>query len=400
MAVIQPLMASNSSIEVCSSYEIRELNERKRYTLAATELINAVITDSKLTAAAAKLWQFLYSHASLDPSLKTNFTYERLAEAFGKSIRTIMRYIKDLREKGYLRVEANFTYMGQQANTFYVRFPKAVIQEIQQTKDRAKLVIFPPNTGGEITSQEMTRPLGNKSAVQAEDRLCEHLKIGEKESWEAANSVTPRGDRIGIHNTKDLLLDINNKITNNNVVVNLNGKEEKDDDSQSKQYSDLKAMLKQRQQQLNEIRNQYTALCQNNRSRDAIHKVYDQKRALDAKMSSLELAILQIEDKLKRAEQGGPSPSAQVSSPIDYANVSGKRAVSEFDVKRLKKGLVELKLTSHDIARLTNEIVFAARFGSLQMSKDSGREISLQHSINIALKLVREGRWETPVACL
>lgn len=58
----------------------------------------------------------------------------------------------------------------------------------------------------------------------------------------------------------------------------------KNNDLKTKQHSDLETMLGECKQQLDVLRSQYTALCQNNRNKDAILKVYEQKRALDEKM--------------------------------------------------------------------------------------------------------------------
>jgi hypothetical protein len=45
---------------------------------------------------------------------------------------------------------------------------------------------------------------------------------------------------------------------------------------------------------------------------------------------------------------------------------------------------------------LINEIVFEIRFGSLVKSQDKKDPLDIEMAVNIALKLVREGRWSTP----
>ena len=48
------------------------------------------------------------------------------------------------------------------------------------------------------------------------------------------------------------------------------------------------------------------------------------------------------------------------------------------------------------MARIINEIVWSVRFGSLANLKYSFEEMPIMKSLNIALKLIKNGLWQSP----
>src|SRR5579872_5454816 len=133
------LSSKKSDLGLVSQAEtIRKLNETKQYTLMATALLEKVLTDSNLTSAAAKLWEYLYTKAIMSENLSVRIKYKDLAEIFDRSERSMKRYVDNLKNNGYLHVESNFHYHGQRANTFFLRIPDAILKSLEQSKDRTK----------------------------------------------------------------------------------------------------------------------------------------------------------------------------------------------------------------------------------------------------------------------
>ena len=121
----------------CSSDDIFRLNETKEYVLLSQNILELVLTDTRLTAQTAKLWQLLYSKAKFNNDLGFTISYSYLAKILNKSIRTIARYIANLEECGYLQIQPNFGTNGSRLeNTLFVRIPEMTLNTLNATKDR------------------------------------------------------------------------------------------------------------------------------------------------------------------------------------------------------------------------------------------------------------------------
>ena len=77
--------------------------------------------------------------------------------------------------------------------------------------------------------------------------------------------------------------------------------------------------------------------------------------------------------------------------------ISKQKTLNPFSSKRLVKGLYALGYRNSDLAEITNEIQFEILCGSLIKSNITGEPLSVDHAINVALKLVREQRWSKPL---
>ena len=131
--------------------------------------------------------------------------------------------------------------------------------------------------------------------------------------------------------------------------------------------------------------------------RDLQQKVINQDKfgQIDA-VYQLEQASQQLEKKLQQVESTLARENKLTKDKQYISKLEGKRVISPFAFKYLEKNLSAFHSDSFHIAKLLNEIIYEVRFGSLRFSKTTGAEILIQHAINIALKLIREGRWQTP----
>lgn len=349
---------------------IKNLNETKQYTLMATGLLESVITDPNLTAAAAKLWEYLYSKAIMNDKICIKMPYKDLAAKFSRSERTIKRHVEDLKENGYLHVESNFNYRGQRANTFYLQIPQTIIDNLKNTNDRKK---NPPQD----------------------------------------KDVTPGHDsNVTLNNNikKDIILNNNNVVvsfqkTSENTACNLQSENNSTEIPQNcadnvlrgTQNDDLNTLDQEKIENLTtEINRLYVDM--GSLPNENKIPVFDKIRKLQATVSTITV-IMNRRNQLKNL----PSPDfdknnktkGYVDPTIDFSKVIGERVLSLIEIARIKKITKKMLLQTNDQERVCNEIIYAIRFGALTLNQN-GESLSIAHSTSIALKLLREKRWETP----
>ena len=129
-------------------------------------------------------------------------------------------------------------------------------------------------------------------------------------------------------------------------------------------------------------------------------KKFEALQALGQAESAYERAVSkleQLENKIQEQKREQAIQSHLQTNPYFIAEKEGNRQVSHFTVKRILKTLREYGYSENLSIEITNEIVFESRFGSLVKNNQNGQENGVDRSVNIGMKLVREGRWSTPV---
>ena len=74
----------------------------------------------------------------------------------------------------------------------------------------------------------------------------------------------------------------------------------------------------------------------------------------------------------------------------------GDRQLKKFQFNRLQKALSSLGYIGKSLTRLINEVISEIRFGSLCRQQNTSEALNIDYAINIAVKLVREQRWQCP----
>ncbi|MHB1949655.1 MAG: hypothetical protein ACYCQI_16270 [Gammaproteobacteria bacterium] len=414
---MRDVLSPKNGIETfCSNAEvIKNLNETKQYTLMATGLLESVITDPKLTAAAAKLWEYLYSKAIMNDKLCIKIRYKDLAEKFSRSERTIKRHVEDLKENGYLFVESNFNYRGQRANTFYLQIPQAIIDNLKNTKDRKKNSQEEPVIDKPISKQSKLQSTAQDIHLKEITPICtsEDDKSKAIISLLSDKDVTPDHDtNVTLNNNikKDILL-----INNNNVVVELRDvvKTKNLDSEKSNNITSTNENLvlhgtldniqdnsdEKDQHEIKKIEKIVNALYikMGNTKGNERMTIFDEIRRLQTHISAITLMMNKRKQTTElRSEEtkiAGKSTN-QIDPSVDYMQVTGERKLSVADISRIKKS-VEQSTYQNDSDKVCNEIIYAIRFGALRIAQN-GDLLSIAHAVSIALKLIRERRWETP----
>lgn len=359
--------------DTCSNLAIQKLNQTKRYSLIATAMLEKIMADRSLISSAAKLWQFLYSQATINEELKITLSYSMLATKFSCSERTIQRHVKNLNEKGYLIVKNNFYHTGQKANTFYIRFPQNHIEEIEKTANR-KINI----EGEELNKTTYLNPMCKED-----------------------NFVTPRHDKTVLPYNEVINI---NKNTNNNVVVssipskmvtqkNINFNSCQTYSQNLQELDQQLACIQRLEQELLQLQDQQLQTLSQMESYDLLRRIGEISAAISHENHVLEQLKKQIANTVTKQER-----QQKLTESMDFMNQQpGNRQISSFALKRLQKTIQDIVTSDIKIQnQLMNEVIYEIRFGSLVCSNKTKEELPTDHAINIALKLIRENRWFTP----
>lgn len=356
----------------CEAKDIVEINNTKEYTLTSTFLIERVLTDPRLTGCSSKLWQLLFNEARFNDNLEVEIPYSKLANRLGKSTRTICRTIKILVDHGYLQIENCFYRSGgQKANRISVRFPAALMTDAKKTKDRGKAKHIEVRENIHYVDFSVAEPM----------TACDKVVIGEGDISDRPNNIIKNNNKS--NNNSTARFETTHVKEKNAVVV------DKDFKIQELEQRIQTLYLQQKEAEvawLNEI--------------DASKK-YDRSRQFGECHGDYETALQQLEQ-LKKQKHQTTQEKNKVSmieeNPEWMKNRVGDRTISEFTFKRLSNTLNQFNLSAEEKNKLTNEIIFEVRFGSLVKSNQTQHIMPIDYAVNVALKLVREGRWCAPSA--
>jgi len=395
------------SAQPCRAEDIININHQKEYTLIATDLLESVLTDTQLNAQTVKLWQILFNKARYNAKLEIKISYLFLGNKMGKSTRTIARYVDCLQKSGYLIVKHNFDNNGgQRPSTLSVRVPTSLIDHAKKRKDKTKKntlcnnKIFISKTINDKVDVYNATEVSVSAAIDSSKVLCETLKNRFiKESPEHHNQSAPHQEESNKNDNngrggddRSVLQKNNNKkdINNNNIpsVVIIS-----EDNEQTTKRIALQEEVTLLENQIAE-KNRHIANIQNHDLR------YDKIRECAALEGMLNIQQIALE-RLNR-EWIEKTKHNTVAIKLDndanlIQNKMGERPLSQLTFKRLVKFLKAYGYHGSELNCLINEIVFEVRFGSLIRCNKTQKHLDIDNAINIALKLVRENRWSTPV---
>lgn len=141
-------------------------------------------------------------------------------------------------------------------------------------------------------------------------------------------------------------------------------------------------------------------------NKDLLSTKYDKQTSfhrleqLGALTSKKEMLQLKLDTLRKKAEKENRVELKQkiLSEKNDYfLKQPGANPINSFSFNRITKTLQNYGYSGMKLNILINEIIFEVRFGSLLFCNQTKERLHTNHAISIALKLVRDGRWTTPV---
>lgn len=128
--------------------------------------------------------------------------------------------------------------------------------------------------------------------------------------------------------------------------------------------------------------------------------MYDQMRKnakLEAQLHLARIALERSHKEIQDTQSEMETTHKVINDSSFMLSKAGDRPLSQLTFKRLVKSLCCYGYKGNALNGLTNEIVFEIRFGSLMKCNRTKDALSIDNAVNIALKLVREKRWTTPV---
>lgn len=350
---------------ICLASDIFALNASKEYTLTATYLLESILKNSALCGHAAKLWQILFNKGRFNKDLSVQISYKELGESLNKSPRTIIRYVKSLEECGYLIVNKRFYKNGgRTTNLLKIRAPLAVIKNAQKQKNRLST-----QPQSEITFQTnaaklpfLTRPPHDKCDTEGYDTfVITNNNIKTDNNNNSSSHENPSHDSVVVSAQIST-------ISNDSTVT---------------QLSEHLKCLKNKTDTL-----QQAWLSESDNSKKA--QKFLQLREMEAAIESLQIHLEQQQQIVNRVTNSTEPNQLMDNNRFCPNRISHQRAITSTQALKIRQALAKIGIEGSYGTRLTNEIIYEARFGSLARNNITHTENSLERAINIALKLVRE----------
>jgi len=122
---------------------------------------------------------------------------------------------------------------------------------------------------------------------------------------------------------------------------------------------------------------------------EAFHKI-------DSSLSTVKIKLETLQNIHNKQKEKKAYNQKMTNNQYFISSKEGQRSLSHLMLNRLIHHLEKLKIYGEEKTKLINEIVFEVRFGSLVKNNTTNQENTIDRAINIAIKLVKEGRWNTP----
>jgi len=371
----------------CNAEEIRQVNQQKEYTLISTQLLQCLYQDRRLNDHVIKCWQLLFNKSRFHANLEVTISYSNLAQELGKSKRTIIRYIQTLFEHGYLgKIHHENQRSGKLPNTLLIRVPQALIDRVKDTKDRG-VVQHPKSTIPRVTVRpEEARSTVSKGEIAAgsaepeahRDVIAFPMVGPSRRRYRASSGRTAVTPLTSGPSDNPVTQKANKSKNNNNTVV-----EDRNLQKLKAKLIDLGELIKAESYKLKAM----------NQDRAGTIQQLEHLQLLESQATFIHHEIARLE-KQNLQHQTAEKENNQIQTTLAQANIA---PVNPFSLKRLHKSLRTLGFAGAALDHLTHEIVFEIRMGSLRKSNITGLPLSEDHALNVALKLIREKRWSTPV---
>lgn len=343
---------------VATSTCIDRLEETKEYRIIPAGLMRHVNATSTLSDGSKNLWFALWELCALETGRQRLLTAGFLAQRLGKSVDTIRRHVSQLREQGYLMVAERFDNSGRQLpSMFQVSAPKHVVaQLLNGTPDRKR------KQSVDVEAKSRKSPDENQHNVN---------QVSEN-----PNSVDVGSHTVDVGSKSPSLVDVTS--TGNSGLA---------------RPQSIKSKLEQMIDRARE-RSQLTSNERSEQTRSDVR--LQRERALYERTESRPKNEIGLKNGLE-GEGGQPCSSGvgkfahQEITPKEQNNKRTGTAESEEGGLRfwVYRQIKERNIFRGDPWRYADEIAVSIEKGSL-------KKFTLTKALNIALKLIREGRWTAP----
>ncbi len=318
----------------CRENRIKYLNDTKEYTLISSSVLLTLVEDHILSATCFRVWVALYNLSKFTDDLSVTISRKELSTKVRKSVSTISACIKQLKERGYVSVQ-----MHNRANTYSLDIPENIFIELQ----------------------------------------CRPTRLSSKRSFSSLPSHKLEGsedDSLYIYNKKNN----NNKDSHGSDIL-------RTDTDYSIFY--LKKKSVDSVDAITELRD------------EVINKRLECVEALKSATTAKEMDTLLTEDGTLSAHLQQYENTLEGLSPVIDINPTISGDAPEISLTKQELACIENGVSDHVSGgakqTIVSGIIYAITKGSLVTQKYNNQPYGILKAINIALKLVREGRWSSPL---
>ena len=358
---------------------IDQLVQDKEYRIVSAPLMRHVVATSTLGDGAKVLWFSLWELCAMEAGRRRRLTLGFLAQRLGKSVATIRRYVNQLRKNGYVVVEERFDdNQGQIPSIYQVTAPTHVVamllKEIPNRKPRQDVDVGARTLK---TTDEMVPPV---DVTTTKENGMENIHSCGRPCVDVIQTPTEKIERA-----VDVVKTCVDQIVKTSQMVDVASTGKSGSLASAKSVSKL-------EERLNRIRER-SVLASEKRSEEIRSDIALRlDRCVYAKIEDRPETEKQAKNQLEG--EGGKVESTPGCKSATQGNIPQEENNKEqsqpsglrFWVYRQIKKRGAFKT---DPWRYVDEIVTAIEKGSL-------KKFELTKALNIALKLIREGRWTAP----
>lgn len=380
--------------------DIRHLTNTKEYCAISSDIRRSLNENSAITPQAKCLWNTLYDESKFDKAFSIKIPLGSLARMMGRSKGSIKRYTAQLKDAGYLDIYREGNGYSRHYNQYSITAPDDIICDILAKPDRKQGPL--PKTSIDTVSV-LNEMYGDVYEAQPDDIEEKPPKVRHY-TPDARNEIkydTPgiKSDpsfntNINIYNNNSIASSVNDSSTSPSLdcsVIFLNKKEELD--------QKIKVMTKNRAHYASlaeQWEQKEHAACSNGAPYKVIYEHHLEREKNESCVRSIDHHISCAKDELAGLQDEKDRKAFDEAHPFHMADREGGRKTDSKTINYIMTKIGDLGVAGAKAISITNEIIYASRFGQLVNFRGSRDEMPIKRSINVALKILREGRWDTP----
>lgn len=382
----------------------------------------------KLSASSYRVWHVIRAYAAFDKEqYSATLSQAFLAKKISCSEKTIRRAIAEIKAKKLLEVQSNYSAKnGTAANTYFITFPEEayVAVEAQDNKKSAAYVMQSINDQQE-TIIENKALMTHIEARKITSNIT-HQEVSIENPLGANNGLNPpvKSDRhyreYNFREKNNRELDVVSFSNNDHFFPSIELPLSQAEENLSRlrqqitQLNELKHRLQQELKNVTPVLSEEERLSRlrqalqpaKNNSSDGDHqKIVNDDQATAQKLRE-QLYVLDNQQErlhdqekfLQQARELEQHRAMLQQNPYCIHQLSGERKLNQADLSLISTKLAALQLKPSQQHQLMNEVVYEARFGSLVKNNETQQENPVQRALHIGCKLIRYGRWSTPLA--
>jgi len=358
--------------------------DSKPFIKISTPIYFSILNANILPSPYLSTWLFVYC---FDPSgMKGKpIAYSTIASNLNVSHRTVVRNIEYLVRNGFMK-KRPFKKGGLGINILQCIIPKHLQEKCDQYKDRRKSKV----------NQEHEYPMIPQLFQEEYKNKSENEQELEEKSKDDKEKNLPKDENV-LFNKKNINININIHNVEKDCEVFPDSEQQSLRDEISCKENELLSITEHFKSAEKEF---LEALKSPEPIPNITFELLQKKNRISCNIDIIQSRIKFLQ---KRIDDGIAMSEIREKVKVDQEvvnNIPGKRKMSEGLLWWIKKKLRHYGINPSFVPGLLNEIVHSVRFGSFSIVKYSNcrEEMPLMRSVNCCLKLIREGRWQSPAS--